>query len=142
MTVTVERELVVAGPLEDVWAFLVDPENRASAISVVEDWDVEDDGSLTWHVRLPIPLLDRTAEVKTQERQRESGDYVSFVGRSSVFRVKGEHELTAVERGTRVTSRFVVDGRLPGVESYFKRQLDGELDNLERALEAALAVES
>jgi len=31
----------------------------------------------------------------------------------------------------------VVDGRLPGVESFFERNFDAELDNLEDALRAS-----
>jgi carbon monoxide dehydrogenase subunit G len=139
MTVRVEREVVVPGSTDDVWAFIADPENRAAAISVVEDWEIEDD-VVIWHVRLPIPLLDRTVDVRTEERERREGEFVQFVGRSSVFRVRGEHELEAVEDGTKVTSRFTVDGRLPGVERFFKRRLDGEMQNFERALREALHV--
>lgn len=140
MTVRVERVVEIAGSTEEVWSFLADPENRARAISVVDDWDVHDDGSVIWHVRLPIPVVDRTIEVTTEERDRRPGEFVRFVGHSRVFRVQGEHEIAPTDDGTRVTSRFVVEGRLPGVERYFERQLDAELDNLERALKDALEV--
>ena len=51
------------------------------------------------------------------------------------MRVQGEQELEPTDdEETRVTNRFVVDGKLPGVERFFKRNLDGELQNLERAL--------
>lgn len=140
MTVRVEREVVVPGSLEEVWSFLADPENRARAISVVDSWEDGGEDVTVWHVRLPIPVVRRTVEVRTEERERRPGEYVSFVGRSRVFRVRGEHEIDAVEGGTSVTSRFVVDGNLPGVERYFKRQLDRELDNVERALRDAVEV--
>jgi carbon monoxide dehydrogenase subunit G len=50
------------------------------------------------------------------------------------MRVLGEHELAPHDGGTRLTNRFTVDGKLPGVEKFFKRNLDEELDNLERAI--------
>jgi hypothetical protein len=52
--------------------------------------------------------------------------------------VEGEHVLEAIEGGTRLTNRFRVEGRLPGVETYFKRKLDGELANLEAAVREEL----
>jgi carbon monoxide dehydrogenase subunit G len=142
MTVRVERQVDVVGTPEDVWSYLAEAENRARAISVVSDWEENDDGTLTWHVSLPIPVVKRTLEVTTEDRERRPGEYVRFVGRSPAFRVQGEHELEGIEGGTRVTSRFVVDSKLPGVERYFKRQLDRELDNVEYALRDAMEVPS
>ena len=50
------------------------------------------------------------------------------------MRVVGEHELEEIENGTRLTNRFIVDGKLPGVERFFKRNMDAEFDNLEDAI--------
>lgn len=50
------------------------------------------------------------------------------------MRVVGEHDLEAVDGGTRLTNRFTVEGKVPGVERFFKRNLDAELDNLEQAI--------
>jgi hypothetical protein len=50
------------------------------------------------------------------------------------MRVLGEHEIEPADNGSRVISRFVVDGRLPGIEGYFQKNLDRELDNLDAAL--------
>lgn len=134
MTVRVERTFDLDAPPDAVWDFIVDPANRADAISVVDSYDVDGD-TATWHVRLPIPMVRATVPVETRDEERRAGEYVKFVGRSSVFRVTGEHELEPTEDGgTRLTNRFVVDGRVPGVESFFARNLDAELDNLERAL--------
>ena len=135
MTVRVERATDVAGPPERVWEFIADPERRAQAISVVESYDIHDDGA-TWNIELPIPLVRRTIEVETREIEREPPRFVKFVGRSKFMRVVGEHEIEATEGGSRVTSRFVVDGTLPGIESYFKKNLDRELANLESELKA------
>ncbi len=134
MTVRVEREVDVPADPEIVWAFVADPEHRARAISVVRDFEERDDGTAVWHVRLPIPLIDRTVAVETADESREPPRRVSFTGRSRALSVRGEHELEPIEDGTRLTSRFVVDGRLPGVERYFTGHLDDELDNLEAAL--------
>jgi len=135
MTVRVERTMTVAASPERVWEFIGDPDQRARPISVVEEWEIHDDDRATWHISLPIPIVDRTIAVETEDVERREPEYVRFIGRSKVMRVQGEQELEPTEEGgTRVTNRFVVDGKLPGVERFFKRNLDGELQNLERAL--------
>ena len=102
----------------------------------------DDDGrKATWQVDLPIPLVNRTAAVKTEDVTREPPNYVKFVGRSKLMRVTGEHEIEAIDGGSRVVNRFVVDGRLPGVERYFEKNLDAELDNLEAALRSDTGTE-
>lgn len=134
MTVRVERTIEVDAPPDAVWDFISDPAKRANAISVVDSYDIEGD-SATWHVRLPIPMVRATVSVVTRDVERREGESVQFVGSSSVFKVSGEHELEATDDGgTRLTNRFIVDGRVPGVETFFSRNLDSELDNLERAL--------
>ena len=138
MTVRVERTFEIDAPPDAVWDFISDPANRANAISVVDSYDIEGD-SATWHVRLPIPMVRATVSVVTRDVERREGETVQFVGSSSVFKVSGEHELEPTEDGgTRLTNRFVVDGRVPGVETFFSRNLDDELDNLEHALRAAV----
>ncbi|MCU4799368.1 SRPBCC family protein [Halobacteria archaeon HArc-gm2] len=138
MTIRVQRELVVDASPERVWEFIADPDRRAAPLSVVEDWTVHDDGSATWQVALPIPIVDRTITVETKDVERRQNEYVKFTGKSSVMRVNGEHRLEAVDGGTRLTNTFVVDGRLPGVERFFERNLDRELSNLEDALRTDL----
>jgi carbon monoxide dehydrogenase subunit G len=135
MTVRVERALELSTPPADVWAFISDPEKRASAISVVDSYEREGDVT-TWHVRLPIPVVRSTISVETRDVERDPPRHVKFVGKSSVFHVTGEHDIEATETGCRLLNRFVVEGRMPGVETFFKRNLDDELDNLQRALEA------
>ncbi|WP_123534212.1 CoxG family protein [Halosimplex salinum] len=141
MTVRVERSFELPVERERVWEFIADPGRRATAISVVEDYTVHDDGSATWHIRLPIPVVDKTIAVETEDEEVREPEYVRFVGRSKVMKVVGEHELAETETGTKVTNRFVVDGSLPGVERFFKKNLDGELKNLEEALAEDLGVE-
>lgn len=139
MTTRVERSFVIDVPPGEVWEFIADPEKRAEAISVVAGW--RDDGdTFVWDVSLPIPFVNHTVSVRTRDIERVEGERVKFQGDSSVMRVTGEHVLTPLEDGgTRVVNRFVVDGKLPGVEGFFKRNLDGELDNLEQALRFELA---
>jgi carbon monoxide dehydrogenase subunit G len=134
MTVRVRRIFEFEADPEQVWDFISDPENRAEAISVVEDFESAGDNRLTWHIRLPIPLLKSTAKVRTEDVERDAPTYVKFVGRSRVMNVTGEHRIEETESGSRLVNEFVVDGRLPGVERYFRRNLDSELDNLEAAL--------
>ncbi|MFB6074006.1 MAG: SRPBCC family protein [Haloarculaceae archaeon] len=138
MTVRVERAIEVGASREEVWAFIADPAKRAGAISVVEDWEVDADGGAVWSVKLPIPLLDRRIRIETRDVERRAPEYVKFEGRSKVMRVQGEHVLEETDTGTRLTNRFVVDGRVPGVERFFKRNLDTEIENLERALSEEL----
>lgn len=137
MTARVERSFVVDGTVEEVWAYIADPGNRADAISVVERWETEGEETV-WHLSLPIPLVGGTVAVRTRDVERDPPERVKFTGRSSVMHVTGEHRLEPTENGTRVVNSFAVDGRLPGVEGFFKRNLDGELENLQHALEAHL----
>ncbi|WP_135829132.1 CoxG family protein [Halorussus halobius] len=134
MTVRVERTFDLDLEPAQVWAFIADPERRASVISVVDDFEQTGENSATWHVRLPIPFFDTTVPVQTRDVERDPPDYVKFVGRSSALRVTGEHELSPTDGGTRLVNRFTVEGRVPGVERYFKKHFDQELDNLEAAL--------
>jgi carbon monoxide dehydrogenase subunit G len=133
MTVRVERTFSFDVPPERIWAFIADPGKRAEAISVADSW--EHDGEETvWNIRLPIPLVSRTVAVRTRDVERVENERVRFTGRSSVMTVEGTHEIERVDGTTRLSNRFVVDGKLPGVERFFEHNLDAELDNLERAL--------
>lgn len=136
MTTEVTLEFELEHPQEDVWTFIADHERRAEAISVVEDYDVgPDDRSATWHLSLPIPLVGGTIAVETEEIEREEPEYVRFTGRSKAMNIVGEHALTPTEDGGCVLENtFKVEGRLPGVESFFKKNLEPELRNLEAAL--------
>ena len=136
MTVRVSRTFEFDVPGEQIWAFIADPEQRAGAISVVDTFTIHDDNRATWQVRLPIPLLNSTVTVETEELIREPPTRVKFEGRSRALRVTGEHTITETDTGCQLKNEFVVDGQLPGVERFFKRNLDAELDNLEAALRA------
>ncbi|MDQ2048944.1 SRPBCC family protein [Natronolimnohabitans sp. A-GB9] len=140
MTVRVDRSFELSASPERVWDFIADPENRARAISVVQEYTVNDPEGrrVTWHVELPIPLVRKTVTVETEDITRTPPEYVEFVGKSKVLDVTGTHEIVEADGGTRLENRFVVDGKLPGVEKFFKRNLDGELRNLQRALERDL----
>lgn len=140
MTVRVERVFEFAAPPEAVWEFIADPERRARPISVVEEYEVTGADTATWHVRLPIPRMNKTIAVETEELRHDEPRYVKFIGRSKAMRVQGEHTLEPTNGGTRLSNRFVVDGKLPGVERYFKKQLDGELENLEAAIRRDLGL--
>lgn len=48
--------------------------------------------------------------------------------------VTGEHELTETESGCHVVNRFVVDGKVPGVERFFKRNIDTQIENFRQAI--------
>ncbi|SDY46685.1 SRPBCC family protein [Halobellus clavatus] len=135
MTVRVRRVFEFEASPEAVWDFIADPGKRAEAISVVERYDVDEStGAATWHVKLPIPLISSTARVETEDVTRDPPSHVKFLGKSSVLRVTGEHTIEPTETGARLINEFVVDGRVPGVEGFFKRNLDTELENLEREL--------
>ncbi|SFB75838.1 Carbon monoxide dehydrogenase subunit G [Halobiforma haloterrestris] len=140
MTVRVDRSFELSATPEEVWEFIADPENRARAISVVREYTANDPEGrrVTWHVELPIPLVRRTTTVETEDLTRRPPEYVKFVGKSKVMRVTGEHEVVQTDTGTRLENHFVVDGKLPGVEKFFKRNLDEEIENLRRELERYL----
>jgi carbon monoxide dehydrogenase subunit G len=134
MTVRAERSVTVPASPADVWEFIDDPEKRARPISVVDDFEFDDSGRAIWHLKLPIPVINKTIRVETEERQRDPPRYVEFVGKSRVMHVVGEHELEESDGGTIVRTRFVVEGHLPGVERFFKRNMEAEFDNLEDAM--------
>ena len=140
MTVRVQRAFEFDAPGERVWEFISDPGKRAGAISVVERFEVDEDGkSATWHIKLPIPVINQTAEVETRDVVVDPPRHVKFVGTSKVMRVTGEHTIEETgESACRLVNEFVVDGRLPGVERFFKKNLDRELRNLEAALRREL----
>lgn len=137
MPTRVERAFEVDGDPESVWAFIADAGHRAEAISVVDRWETND-GETVWHLQLPLPLISGTVAVRTRDVERDPPHRVKFTGRASVMHVTGEHRLERLDDGTRVVNEFAVDGRLPGVESFFKRNLGDELENLHRALQAHL----
>jgi carbon monoxide dehydrogenase subunit G len=131
MTVRVRRSTDLAIPPETVWEFISDPAERAAPISVVDRFEEIDEG-MRWHIALPV--IDRTMAVDTVETHRDPPHSVAFEGRSRLMHVRGRHSLEPTDRGTQLTSRFVVDGRLPGVERFFEKNLDAELENIESAL--------
>jgi carbon monoxide dehydrogenase subunit G len=80
-------------------------------------------------------MVSSTMQVETEDVQIDPPEYVEFVGKSRAFRVTGEHTIEETDDGmTRLVNQFVVDGRLPGVETFFERELDGEMANLEAAM--------
>ncbi|GAB3422096.1 SRPBCC family protein [Haloparvum alkalitolerans] len=142
MTVRVSRTFEFDADPADVWAFISDPGKRASAISVVDSYEVHDERNATWQVSLPIPFLDSTVPVETTEIEREPPHRVKFVGKSRALRVTGEHTIEeTADGGCRLTNEFVVEGEIPGVEKFFKRNFEKELDNLEAALHADARIE-
>lgn len=130
---TVERSYAVPASMEDVWTYLADPAFRASSIGVVEDFETDGEETV-WHLGVPIPVVPGTIAVRTRDVERDPPRYVRFVGESSIMTVEGEHELEPTEDGCVVHNRFVVDGRAPGVESYFERHIDEEIDALLEAV--------
>jgi len=133
MTVRVERTFDLPATPEQVWELISDPEKRARPISVVEDFEVTGDRTATWHIELPIPMVRRTIAVETEEVERDPPNYVEFTGSSKVLHVVGEHRIETTDSGCRLVNRFTVDGRVPGLERFFERNLDRELRNIERA---------
>jgi carbon monoxide dehydrogenase subunit G len=138
MTVEVERAFDVDAPIETVWELLSDDETRAQTISVVESYDLRGHGdhqAVIWQLSLPIPLVSSTISVRTRDVERDAPSYVKFIGQSKVMTVTGEHELTETDDGgCHVVNRFIVDGKVPGVEKFFKRNIDGEIDNFQRVI--------
>jgi carbon monoxide dehydrogenase subunit G len=140
MVADVERTFEVEAPIEKVWELIADPTKRAEAISVVESYSDEGD-EFIWQLELPIPVINETVTVRTQDVRRTPPEYVKFVGRSKVMEVTGEHILESTDTGCQVTNRFVVNGKVPGVEKFFQKRIDEEIDNLFQMLEDEFAAE-
>ena len=131
MTVEVERSYQIEAPIEEVWELLADSAVRASALGVVDHFDQQ--GEVTvWYLKLPLPLLRRTVSVRTWDVDRDPPRYVRFVGESKIMDVVGEHALSMDGDITTITNRFRVDGKLPGVEGFFERNIDREIERLRR----------
>ncbi|AZH25530.1 CoxG family protein [Haloplanus aerogenes] len=137
MTVTVERVFDLSLPIEEVWSFISDPENRARSIQFVDEYQINGDEA-TWYVKIPVRFLNRRITVETRDVDRDPPHYVRFVGKSKVMRVVGEHELQETDDGCKVTIRFRVQEKLPGVERFFKANIDDEIQNLIDALKRSV----
>lgn len=133
MVVEVERSYQIDAPIDAIWELISDPANRARAISVVDQFEQQDD-VMVWHLRLPIPFVRSTISVRTRDVERDPPRYVRFVGKSKVMEVTGEHELTEADGITTVSNKFIVDGKVPGVETFFQRNIDGEIDRIKQLL--------
>lgn len=140
MSTTVERTYEVPADIEEVWELIADPTLRAEAISVVERFHQEGDETI-WAVAMPVRGIPGTVSVRTRDVERDPPRYVRFVGESSVMTVEGEHELETSDEGCLVFNRFIVDGRFPGVERFFKRNIDDEIDNLLQTVADRLAAQ-
>lgn len=140
MTVRVQRRFDLEASLEDVWAIISDPAVRARAISVVDRFEQSGE-TMIWHLRLPIPVLRTTIRVRTRDVEYDPPTSVRFQGTSKAFTVQGSHTLTERDGTIAVDNEFVVDGRLPGVERFFRKNLDAELGNLERTVRSRLSAE-
>ncbi|SDJ29969.1 Carbon monoxide dehydrogenase subunit G [Halovenus aranensis] len=137
MTVEVERSFDVDVPIERVWDLLSEEEIRAETIGVVESYETRpgsQHNEVVWNLSLPIPVISSTVAVKTRDVEREPPHYVKFAGTSKVMTVTGEHELEETETGCHVVNRFMVDGKVPGVERFFKRNIDTQMENFRMAI--------
>lgn len=135
MTTKVTLEFDLDYPKDVVWDFISDHERRAESISVVEEYDVDGDGEVTWHLSLPIPFVNGTIPVETEEVGRDAPNNVRFKGTSSAMSILGEHSLEETESGCTVENTFAVDGSLPGVETFFKKNIESELEKLKGEME-------
>lgn len=133
MTARVERAFSVSAPPETVWEFIADPANRARAISVVDQFET-DGNTTTWQISLPIPMVNKTIPVRTRTVELTPPKYVRFEGNSKIFDVLGEHKVVTEGDTTKLINTFTVDGHAPGVERFFRHNLDDEITNLEQAL--------
>lgn len=100
MTVRVRRVFEFTVSPSDVWEFIADPSKRADAISVVDTYEVDnslntnDDNvptSATWEVALPIPLIDSTATVDTEDVERDPPTHVKFAAFAEMAKNGGQY---------------------------------------------------
>lgn len=138
MVVSTEQTFEVAASPDRVWGFMADPEHRARSISVITDFDRVDERRTTWYLSIPVPSLNKTITVETKDTLRDSPSRLEFVGRSDAGRIEGEHEFTATENGTSVANQLMINGNVPGIETFFENHLNEEIDNLETAIRSEL----
>lgn len=142
MTVRVERTFELSAPIEDVWEVITDHEKRAHSISVIEDFEMDNETHATWHLNAPIPAIDQTIAIDTEDTDRDPPEYVKFIGQSRILHVVGEHRLKSSDGKTHATNRFTVEGEVPGIERYFEQNFADELENLETTVRAELETDS
>lgn len=131
MTVRVKRSYELDYNKEQVWKVISDHELRAEGLTVVDDYEVHNEQTVTWVLSLDLPLVPSTLSVKTREQNRDPPEEVAFKGKSKAFTAKGKHKIEQLpDGGCILHSSFVVEGRLPGVERFFKRNLESELQSL------------
>ena len=133
MTTQVERIYDIDASVDEVWSYIANDAIRAEAISFVKRFESDGD-EMIWHLGLPLRALPGTVRVRTRDVERREPEYVRFVGSSRIMDVQGEHELSPIDGGCRVTNTFVVDGHFPGVERFFKQNIDSEIDRLVRTV--------
>lgn len=140
MSTIVERTYRVDAPPEDMWELIADPALRAEAISVVDHF--EQDGEETiWYLKMPIRAIPGTIKVRTRDVERDPPRYVRFAGTSSIMDIAGEHEIAKTDSGCTVKNRFRVEGKFPGVERFFEKNIDKEMENMTKLATDRLAIE-
>jgi carbon monoxide dehydrogenase subunit G len=141
MTARISRRHRFEASPETVWSFIADPAQRAAAISVVDRFE-DTDAGYRWHVRLPIPLVNQTIAVDTEDVVIDPPRHVEFIGRSPAFAVRGVHDVEPIDAThTALDTEFIVDGKLPGVERFFRQNLDQELQHLAASLRAVISTQ-
>lgn len=141
MTTVVERSFRVDAPPEAIWELIADPTLRASAISVVDSYEQVGD-EMRWYLRMPIRAIPGTVTVRTRDVEREPPRFVRFVGTSRIMDVEGEHEITETDDGSVVRNKFTVEGKFPGVERFFERNIDDEIRGMIEEVAVQLSIDA
>lgn len=138
MAIEAERTITLDAPREDVWQFVSNPTTRAETLSIVERYSIDGDGSATWEVDLPIPFIQESFPVETEDSEVKEPKYLKYVGDSKAFSITGEHWINESGGGTFLQLRLTLEAKLPGVELFLSQNIEDEIDNLVRALKRSV----
>jgi uncharacterized protein YndB with AHSA1/START domain len=142
MNVAAEREIVIARPPAEVFAFLADAENdRAWRPAVLDIKRVSGDGAGARYRQGVRGPGGRRIDADIETTAYEPNRLIGFRATAGPVRPEGRYELTAEDGATRV--RFALAADLRGLKvamaPVVRRSMTGEvanLENLKRTLEA------
>lgn len=130
MALEVDRETTFEHPADAVWSLLSDQGERAETVGFVRSYEVRGDDAATWQVEFPIPLTDGKFPMEMTDEEKEPPRHLVFRGDSEPVELLCELWLDRSGGGSRIRVRLRLEGNLPGVETFLRGSLDGELRNI------------
>jgi carbon monoxide dehydrogenase subunit G len=141
---TLELSIVINRPLEEVFAFVSNPENSPKWISGISELTITSAGPIGVGTtyRSVLTFLGRRIETEAEFTEFEPNHSFAQKSKSGPFPVQNRETFERVEGGTRVTLTLVGEPggffklAEPLLMSLLKRQYQADLANLKDLMEA------